>query len=177
MNLSYRKASLNDVKNIQALIELSSKKLNSSYYTKKQIEAALKSAWTVDTQLIIDNTFWVAETPSGLIVGCGCWSKHKTLFGKTQQNSNLEKLNPSIDAAKIRAFFVHPDYTRKGIGNTLLTTCENEAKSFGFKTVELVATLSGEKLYSSKDYIPIKKYEADLVDGITNTVILMRKNL
>ena len=84
---------------------------------------------------------------------------------------------PGIDAAKIRAFFVHPDFTRMGIGKRLLEKCEAEATSFGFTSFELVATLSGEKLYVSQGYVPMKFYEIDLGNGVTNQVISMSKSL
>ena len=177
MSFIFRKATLDDIGQLNSLIEISSKSINSSFYTKKQIEAALKSAWTVDPQLIIDNTFWVAQTIKDEIVGCGGWSKHRTLFGKTNTKEGLKKLNPIKDAAKIRAIFVHPDYTRQGIGSALMDRCENEAKDFGFDTLELVSTLSGEKLYTARGYTTIKKYNADLVGGITNEVILMSKKI
>ncbi len=109
--------------------------------------------------------------------GCGGWSKRKLLFGKNDVLSSLDdELVPGIDSARIRAFFVHPDFTRMGIGKRLLQKCEIEAKSFGFNSLELVATLTGEKLYSSNGYIPLKSYDVDLGNGITNKVVSMYKS-
>jgi GNAT superfamily N-acetyltransferase len=100
------------------------------------------------------------------------------LFGKSNViNSIDDELIPGVDPARIRAFFVHPDFVRMGIGKRLLEKCEIEAKSFGFDSLELVATLSGEKLYSSNGYIPLKSYEVDLGNGITNKVVSMYKAL
>ncbi len=178
MNIIYRKAVLQDVDQLEQLIGISARSINSSYYTKDEINAALGNAWTVDQQLILDNTYWVAENTRGDLVGCGGWSKRKLLFGKNKNPDFTQKeLNPGKDSARIRAFFVHPDYTRKGIGRRLLQLCESEAKSNGFTSTELLATLSGEKLYSSCGYVALTSYEVDLGRGITNQVISMHKSL
>jgi len=178
MDFIFRKAKIADVDNLERLIKKSATSINSAYYSKTEIDAALGNAWTVDRQLIIDNTYWIVENLEGLVVGCGGWSKRKLLFGKNDVLNSLDnELIPGVDSARIRAFFVHPDFTRMGIGKTLLEKCELEAKSFGFDSLELVATLSGEKLYSSNGYIPLKSYDVDLGNGVTNKVVSMHKSL
>ena len=178
MDFIFRKATITDTGNLERLIEKSATAINSAYYSKIQIDAALGNAWTVDRQLIVDNTYWVVENLEGLIVGCGGWSRRKLLFGKNDVLNSLDnELIPGVDSARIRAFFVHPDFTRMGIGKRLLEKCELEAKSFGFDSLELVATLSGEKLYSSSGYIPLRSYDIDLGNGITNKVVSMYKSL
>ena len=178
MDLIFRKAKISDIDDLERLITKSARSINSAFYSKIEIDAALGNAWTVDRQLIIDKTYWVVENLEGVVIGCGGWSKRKLLFGK---NDALDPLNneliPGTDSARIRAFFVHPDFTRMGIGKRLLEKCEMEAKSFGFDSLELVATLSGEKLYSANGYIPLRSYEVDLGNGITNKVVSMYKSL
>jgi N-acetylglutamate synthase-like GNAT family acetyltransferase len=178
MDLIFRKAEIADIDSLETLIKKSATAINSAYYSKKEIDAALGNAWTVDRQLIIDNTYWIVENFEGFIVGCGGWSKRKLLFGKSDILNSLDnELIPGIDSARIRAFFVDPDFVRLGIGKRLLEKCELESKSFGFDSLELVATLSGEKLYSSSGFIPLKFYDVDLGNGITNKVISMYKSL
>ena len=178
MDFIFRKAKISDLDNLERLITISARSINSAYYSKIEIDAALGKAWTVDRQLIIDNTYWIVENLEGVVVGCGGWSKRKLLFGKNDAlNSLNNELIPGTDSAKIRAFFVHPDFTRMGIGKRLLEKCEIEAQSFGFDSLELVATLSGEKLYSANGYIPLKSYDIDLGNGITNKVVSMYKSL
>jgi N-acetylglutamate synthase-like GNAT family acetyltransferase len=178
MNFTYRKAELTDTENLEKLIEKSAKSINSAYYSEKEINSALGNAWTVDQQLISDKTYWIVEDMDGTVIGCGGWSKRKLLFGKSTEPNTIEnELIPGIDSARIRAFFVHPNYTRMGIGKELIEKCEKEAISKGFNSMEIVATLSGEKLYSSKGYISIKTYEIDLGNGITNKVVSMNKHL
>ena len=178
MDFIFRKAKISDLDNLEKLISKSARSINSAYYSKIEIDAALGNAWTVDRQLIIDNTYWVVENSEGVVVGCGGWSKRKLLFGKNDViNSLNDELIPGTDSARIRAFFVHPDFTRMGIGKKLLEKCETEAKSSGFDSLELVATLSGEKLYAANGYNPLRSYEVDLGNGITNKVISMYKSL
>ena len=178
MDFIFRKAKITDTNNLERLIRISATSINSAYYSQIEIDAALGNAWTVDQQLLFDNTYWIVENSEGVVVGCGGWSKRKLLFGKNDVlNSSGNELIPGIDPARIRAFFVHPDFTRMGIGKRLLEKCEMEAKSSGFDSLELVATLSGEKLYSSNGYIPLKSYDIDLGNGITNKVVSMYKSL
>lgn len=176
MNFLLRKASAADIPRLTELIEKSARAINAAYYTSAEIEAALGIAWTVDQQLIDDQTYWIVEHAEGQLVGCGGWSRRRLLFGKTNGHSPLaDELVPGRDAARIRAFFVHPDFTRQGIGRSLLQKCEAEAKAAGFASLELVATLSGEKLYASAGYQAMEVIEIQLGDGITNRCISMRK--
>jgi|SRR5215203_1209403 len=178
MDFIFRKAKISDMDDLERLITTSARSINSAFYSKIEIDAALGNAWTVDRQLIIDNTYWIVENAEGVVVGCGGWSKRKLLFGKNDAlNSLNEELIPGTDSARIRAFFVHPDFTRMGIGKRLLEKCETEAQSSGFDSLELVATLSGEKLYSANGYIPLRSYEVDLGNEITNKVVSMYKSL
>ncbi len=178
MDFIFRKAKITDTDNLERLIEKSATAINSAYYSKTEIDAALGNAWTVDQQLIVDNTYWIVENLEGVVVGCGGWSKRKLLFGKNNDlNSTDNELIPGVDSARIRAFFVHPDFTRMGIGKRLLKECEAEARSLGFHSLELVATLSGEKLYSAMGYIPVRSYDIDLGNGITNKVVAMYKSI
>ena len=145
-DIRIRTATPEDVPALQRLIEESVRALSSNDYSKDQIEAALGTAWGVDTQLILDGTFFLVET-AGHIVGCGGWSKRRTLFGAdSQPGRQVELLDPVRDSARIRAFFVHPGYVRQGIGRALLERCETEARAHGFKSAELLATLPGYRL-------------------------------
>ena len=122
MTMEYliRKATLNDCPTIEKLIALSARELSAQDYTSEQIEGALKGAFGIDTQLIRDGTYFVVEAGDAMI-GCGGWSKRKTLFGGDRREArDSAELNPETDPAKIRAFFVHPKWARKGIGRAIL---------------------------------------------------------
>lgn len=178
MTFRYRKAYITDIDKLETLIEISAKSINSAYYSETEINAALGNAWAVDKQIIKDKTYWIVENLNGETIGCGGWSKRKQLFGRNDANtSSDEELIPKIHSARIRAFFVHPHYVRMGIGKALLQKCEKEAKSFGFDSLELVATLSGVQLYKANGYRSMKCYDVDLGQGVTNKVVSMHKNL
>jgi GNAT superfamily N-acetyltransferase len=147
-----RKATLSDRSDIESLIECSARGLSQHDYSEEQIEAAISSVFGVDTDLILDGTYFVAES-SGSLVGCGGWSKRRNLFGGDRYaNRETGELDPNSEPAKIRAFFVHPDWARKGIGKTILSLCENEAKAWRFQSAELMATLPGVRLYHACGY-------------------------
>ncbi len=175
MNLSIRLATLSDAPTLERLIRESAQKLGRPDYSETQIEAALGTAWGVDSELIKDGTYFVVET-GGHLVACGGWSYRETLFGGDgQAGRESRNLDPLRDSARIRAFFVHPDWARRGLGRLLLEKCEAEAKTRGFKSFELVATLPGQRLYRNFGYSGEKKTEYPLKNGITIEFIPMKK--
>lgn len=173
-----RKAKLKDQAEIEWLIAQSVRGLSRDDYSTQQIEISIKTVFGIDIELIRDKTFFVVES-EGEIVGCGGWSKRKTLYGASRFTKSRDsvELNPLTDPAKIRAFFIHPDWARKGIGTMLLEKCETEAKSFGFQAAELMATLPGVKLYSVRGYEKIEDSEIEISDGFRMKLVMMRKKL
>ncbi|HKE60284.1 MAG TPA: GNAT family N-acetyltransferase [Pyrinomonadaceae bacterium] len=152
MDYLIRVARPQDVSAISALIASSARGLSRQDYNEEQIEAAVSSIYGVDSELISDGTYFVADA-GDVTVGCGGWSRRKTLFGGDQAASReTGVLDPARDAAKIRAFFVHPIWARRGIGRALLERCEQEAQAAGFKTVELMSTLPGINFYRAMGY-------------------------
>lgn len=146
------------------------------------MEAALGTVYGVDTQLIADGTYYVAETgeTSGkrILVACGGWSMRKTLYGSDQgPGRNSELLDPLRDAAKIRAFFVHPAWVRRGLATLLLKTCEDAASARGFRRFEMGATLTGVPMYAARGYVKDEVIEAPLRNGMSLTVVRMSKNI
>ena len=190
-NIHLRLAVPADTPVLRALIESSVRGLQTEDYTPAQIEGALKTVFGVDSQLIADGTYIVAETetergvragtvntPSGLmIVGCGGWSKRKTLYGSDRWTGREDALlDPLRDAAKIRAFFIHPDWARRGVGSMILKACEDAAKAAGFTRYEMGATLTGAKLFGAKGYVAVKPISIPLVNGESLPVIHMEKH-
>jgi predicted adenylyl cyclase CyaB len=177
VSVSVRKASLDDVPVLVRLIADSARGLSQGDYTSEQIEAALGTAWGVDTELIHDGTYFVAEANAG-IVGCGGWSRRRKLFGADAQGGQQsELLDPTIDSARIRAFFVRPGWARLGIGQTLLNICEAEARGSGFQSAELMATLPGQRLYQAYGYTGNERIEYPLSGELTIAFVPMKKVL
>src|SRR5580698_2367081 len=181
MNMRIRKALPDDVPRLREIIDASVRGLQAGDYSLAQIEGALKSVYGVDSQLIADGTYLVAEEPTESgpeIVACGGWSKRKTLYGGDQYTGREDSLlDPSRDAAKIRAFFVHPAWARRGIGGMILEACENAAKAAGFTRLEMGATLSGVEFYKAKGYEELENLETPLGNGESLAIVRMAKKV
>jgi GNAT superfamily N-acetyltransferase len=166
MQYPLRLAKLEDRPVLEQLIARSAHGLSVGDYTSEQVDAALRGAFGVDTQLILDGTYFVAED-GDTIVACGGWSRRRTLFGGDAHASrNASELDPNTDAAKIRAFFVDPAYARRGIGRAILRRCEAEARAYGFKRFEMMATVPGARLYATEGYVPMEMIRYPLGGGI-----------
>lgn len=174
-----------DVPVLRELIEASVRGLQTEDYTPAQIEGALKTVFGVDSRLIADGTYIVAEAlleqkgsaqSEWTIAGCGGWSKRKTLYGSDHWTGREDSLlDPQRDAAKIRAFFVHPQWARQGVGSMILQACEEAARAAGFSRYEMGATLTGAKLFGVKGYTAVKLISIPLRNGETLPVIHMEK--
>ncbi len=176
MAIYLRKATTNDIPAIEALIARSARGLSTDDYRPEQVEGALRGAFGVDTQLLVDQTYWLAEERE--LVGCGGWSFRATLFGgDARSGRDATPLDPQTQAAKIRAFFVDPGYARRGIASLLLERCEQEARASGFARTELMATLPGVKFYSRRGYRGAELVRFDVGAGEHIEFIPMRKDL
>jgi GNAT superfamily N-acetyltransferase len=167
-----------DIHALNALIESSVRGLQANDCTPAQIEGALGTVLGIDTQLIIDGTYFIAEcSDTKRLAGCGGWSKRKTLFGADRgPGREPELLNPATDAAKIRAIFIHPDFARQGLGSLILATVENAARAAGFRRFEMGSTLTGVPLYRLKGYIQVESIAVPLWNGKTLPVVKMVKS-
>lgn len=172
-----RPATLADRPLLEALIDRSFRTLAAPDYTAQQIDLTLRNTIGVDTQLIADGTYYVAESAAG-IVGCGGWSYRRTLFGgDVHDTRDAGRLDPATDAAKIRAFFVDPAAARQGVGTAILSHCEAQAMAQGFRRFELMATLPGVKLYAVRGYVAGTPVVHTLAPGLTIRFVPMAKTL
>jgi GNAT superfamily N-acetyltransferase len=181
-----RTATVADLDAIRELIAASVRGLQHEY-SEGQREQALASVFTPDTQLIADGSYFILETAEGSVAGasdrmlaaCGGWSWRKTLYGGDHhhQSRDAARLDPAIDAAKIRAFFVHPQWARRGLGTRLLAACERAAWDAGFRCCEMGATLSGVPLYERHGYQRVADIMVDMPGGERLPVVRMEKRL
>jgi GNAT superfamily N-acetyltransferase len=176
-----RKALAADIARLREVIEASVRGLQAEDYSPAQIEGALASVYGVDSRLIADGTYLVAEvlqSQNTEIVACGGWSKRNTLYGGDQYAGREDSLlDPARDAAKIRAFFVHPKWARRGIGGLILEACENAAREAGFTRLEMGATLSGVAFYRAKGYEAAENQEVPLGNGQSLPIVRMAKRI
>jgi len=194
------------VPKIEEVIKLSARGLSLDVCTPQQVESAIKYIFGVDSQLVADGTYFVVvttpSTPSAsasssstspsatedektkeeggeveVIVAAGGWSKHKKLYGGDSSIVGEADGDPSTYAAKIRAFFVHPNWSRRGIARLLFDRCESEARAMGFKRLELMSTMPGVKFYLSCGCLPIENSNTTLPDGEVFSAVKMYKDI
>lgn len=161
-----RTAQRTDIPALQDLISRSGRVLSVGYYSPSQADAITRYVFGVDTQLIDDQTYFVVDH-DGRIVACGGWSKRRTLFGGDQTKHGPDPLlDPTSEAARIRAFFVEPSMARRGLGRQLMTACILAAKQAGFVSLELASTMPGEPLYTASGFTVLERFELDLPGNI-----------
>jgi GNAT superfamily N-acetyltransferase len=176
--IALRLATDADVPELREVIAASVRGLQMLEYTERQRELALRSVYGVDTRLIEDGTYFVVEAEGGVIAGCGGWSRRKTLFGGDQWRKREDDwLDPARDAAKIRAFFVRPEWARRGIGSRILAACEAAAREAGFRRLEMGATLSGVPFYQARSYAEEERLSVALGEGEELAIVRMTKQI
>jgi GNAT superfamily N-acetyltransferase len=172
-----RIATLADLPALSRLIPESVRVHSRGYYSDAQIESAIRHVFGVDTQLIADGTYFAAEA-EGRIVGCGGWSRRATLYGGDQMKDQVDPLlDPARDAARIRAFFVAPDWGRRGVGSQIMRACFEATRAAGFQRLELMATLPGEPLYKMFGFEALEQIDARQPDGVVLRFVRMGRAL
>ena len=171
-----RFATAEDIPELGRLIEQSVRGLSVGFYTGPQIESALRHVFGPDTQLIADQTYYVVEDQEGELVAAGGWSRRRTLYGADHLKRGADPLlEPATEPARIRAFFVHPAWARRGLGRRLFECCAAAAARAGFRSLELMATLPGEPLYRALGFVPVERSEVALPDGEKLPVVRMTR--
>jgi len=174
--LTIRPARREEIPTLEALIAASARVLSQGFYTAEETEAAIAHVFGVDTDLVDDGTYLVVEDGASLL-GCGGWSRQKTLFGGDRFAAREPGfLDPAVDAARIRAFFVAPEAARRGVGAALLADCEARARAAGFTRTALMATLPGVPFYARHGYVPEAPITQDC-GGLTVGFVPMSKDI
>lgn len=162
---------------LRLLIPRSAHALSAGYYSDAERDAAIRYVFGVDSQLIRDGTYLVADSADG-IRGCGGWSKRRTLFGGDQHKAQEDPLlDPATDAARIRAFFVAPEFARQGIGGLLMRACAAAAFDAGFRQLELMATLPGVPLYEAYGFVALENVVEVAPNGVRIPFVRMHRRL
>jgi GNAT superfamily N-acetyltransferase len=173
--LTHRLARREDLDELRSLMNAAISELQKPFLDHRQI-ASSRVIMGLDSQLIEDGTYYIVESDSEL-AGCGGWSRRATLYGGDQSpGRSAALLNPKTDAARVRAMYTHPGHVRKGVGRLILGLCEAAARSEGFRTVELMATMAGEPLYRACGFEAIERVEDDR-GGAAVPLLRMRKAL
>jgi GNAT superfamily N-acetyltransferase len=166
-----------DVPALRTLIGVSVRELSVGYYTAAQAESALVHVFGPDTQLIADRTYYVVKS-GGALVAAGGWSRRRTLYGGDQTKSGADAaLDPATEPARIRAFFVHPAWVRRGLGRLMFEHCRSAARAAGFHELTLVATLPGVPLYATLGFIEGERFAVPMPDGLELPVVRMTREI
>jgi GNAT superfamily N-acetyltransferase len=177
-DLSIRKATIIDVDKIELVMKTSMKSLGKGHYSEKQIQSSCEYVCVPDIQIIKDGTYYVVEDCVGVMIGCGGWSFRNTLYAGPQEEIQQDNiLDPKKDLARIRAMFVLPSVSGKGVGSLILQTSEKAAKKLGFNRATLGATQSGLAFYKAKGWTAVNEEIATLPDGVSIEVTQMEKEL
>ena len=177
MGFTLRLAQPEDIAPLTELIRASVRELQKKDYSPRQLDGALGSVFGVDRKLIEDGTYFIVEW-DGAPAGCGGWSRRRTLYGSDQLPGREDALlDPARDAAKIRAFFVHPAFARRGVASRILNACEEAAIHEGFIRLEMGATLTGVPFYTSRGYEEGEVMEADLPNGLKLPIVKMTRTV
>lgn len=170
-----RAAAAEDIAPLNEVIERSARALSRGFYTPGQIESLVRHVFGVDSNLVHDGTYFVVNVGDA-IAACGGWSKRRTLYGGDQRPvGSIDWLDPNADAARIRAFFVAPEFARRGIGRALLDHCAHAAVAAGFSRLELMATLPGVPLYEACGFTRVRDVVDTLPDGVDIPFVLMER--
>ena len=176
-DFTHRLATLDDLDALHKVMARSIGQLQSSFLSPAQVAASHK-VMGLDTQLLKDGTYFIIER-GGRVAGCGGWSFRATLYGGDDSVIAREpvRLDPATDAAKVRAMYTDPDFTRQGIGSRILALCEAAAAQAGFKRVELMGTAAGVPLYRAQGYLPSAEQEFARVGDVEIPLLRMEKYL
>lgn len=173
-----RAATQADIPALRSLIERSARDLSRGFYSEREAESAITHVFGVDSSLVSDGTYYVVES-GGAMAACGGWSRRRTLYGGDQRpmGSVAELLDPARDAARIRAFFVAPEFARRGLGTLLLDHCVAAAGAAGFTRLELMSTLPGVPFYSALGFAAAEQVSDELPDGVRVGFVRMTRDL
>jgi GNAT superfamily N-acetyltransferase len=175
MTLTVRLATHDDMPALRKLMAASIAELQKEFLSEAQI-AASAAIMGLDTQLIDDGTYF-AVAEGDAVRGCGGWSRRATLYGGDHTaGRDAALLDPARDPARVRAMYTDPAHTRRGIGRMILAACEEAAAAEGFRTVELMGTMSGQPLYAAAGFVVVEHLQDDR-GGVPVPLVRMRKTI
>jgi len=162
-----RLATQDDADAIDELMKQSIGDLFPQFYDERQTASSIVHIGSVDRMLIADGTYFVVED-AGELIACGGWSRRDKLYtGSGEGSGDARLLDPAKEPARVRAMFVRPDRTRRGLGTRILEACEAAAAAERFRVLALMATLPGLQLYERYGFMVTERTSIPLPDGVT----------
>jgi GNAT superfamily N-acetyltransferase len=165
-----------DLPLLQPLVQQAIMELLSPFLSAEQVQASCE-IMGLDTQLVADGTYFVAELESA-VAGCGGWSRRATHFGGDHSpGRDARALDSTHEPARVRAMYTHPAFARRGVGRAILARCEEAADAEGFHSVALVATMAGLPLYRACGYEEVERFDEITPSGIAVPLVRMQRRL
>ena len=175
MELSHRPATVADLPALRVVMDAAIGELQKGFLTPEEIESS-RAIMGIDTQLVKDGTYFVV-LDGDTIAGCGGWSRRATMYGSDHTpGRDPALLDPAVDAARVRAMYTNPAYTRRGVGRLILALCEAAAAAEGFTRLELAGTMAGEPLYTSYGFVATERLTDDR-GGVPVPLVMMAKKI
>ena len=177
MSITLRRALRADIPLLAALIERSAHGLSARTTPKSQVAGALRGAFGVDTQLVDDGTYFVAEEDGVLAdAAAGAFARRSSAAMRAPIATPRCSIRVPMPP-RFAHFSWSPSKARRGVGSLLLERCESEARERGFSRVELMATLPGVRLYAARGYVGTQHVSYDLGNGEHIDFVPMSKQL
>jgi N-acetylglutamate synthase-like GNAT family acetyltransferase len=158
-----RTARPTDADAISALSEASYSRLLAESYDSGVLRLALPHMIKANLKLLASGSYYVAEIRPGVLVGCGGWSAAKPGGGEIVEGE-----------ARVRHFAVHPEWTRRGLGTSLLTRCIGDARSLGIRKLHCFSTLNAEPFYRASGFETIGPIDVPMGATVAFPGILMK---
>jgi GNAT superfamily N-acetyltransferase len=160
---SLRAATPGDGEAVSALLEASYPQLLAPDYDPRLLVAALPLMTKANPRLLASGTYYVAESGSDAVVGCGGWTVEAPGGGGSR---------PGV--GHIRHFAIHPEWTRRGIGRALLDRCVEEARARGVGNLECFSTLTAEAFYRAAGFVTVGPINVPMSPTIALPSVHMR---
>lgn len=177
--VSIRHAGIGDLDALRALAAAASYAMSGGDYKPIQINTLLRFGLGPDPVLVADGHYYLVED-AGRIIAAGGWSRRVGLMGDTRPEDDGDPhrlLDPAADAARLRAFFVHPAVARQGMARMLIALCERTSTAVGFTRLEVLATPAGRRLYLACGFADVERMTNIFPNGVAAPVYRMAKTL
>ena len=173
--LMIRPATVDDLDALHDLADRAVMELLSDAYDATQLAAAREAkVHQVERDLVEAGRYYVAEI-DGTVVGGSGWSDQ----GEFSPLDDTEGVTPVIDdsTATMRATYVDPRWSRRGLATLLARVTETVATNAGFTTFEAMCTPASEAVRLRLGYDVVERISTSFGTGPEIKIARMRKTL
>jgi GNAT superfamily N-acetyltransferase len=151
---------------VGVLLEASYPELMRRGYDAAVLAAALPVMTRANPVLLASGTYYLAETASRCIVGCGGWTRERPGSGEVEDG-----------VGHVRHFATHPDWIGRGVGRGIYEVCEREARVAGINRFECYASLNAEGFYAALGFRTTRRIDLALTSDHVLPCVAMERSL